>query len=69
MSPYGESSLHRQMQAGDYAVIDAKPQFPLSAPNHNYFAQVSQTVLDFFDPIAKAKKLICESIAHHLKQV
>ena len=48
MSPYGESSLHRQMQAGDYAVIDAKPRFPLSAPNHNYFAQVSQTVLDFF---------------------
>ena len=34
-----------------------------------FFAQVSLTVMDFFDTIAKAKKLIRESIAQNFKQV
>ena len=38
-------------------------------PNCDYFEQVSLMVLDFLDAIAKAKKLIHESIAQNLKQV
>ena len=42
----------------------------MTAPNRDHFAQVSLTVLDnFLDAIAKAKKLICKSIAQNLKQV
>ena len=49
-------------------IISAKPQVSLTAPNRNHFVQVSQMVLDYFlDAIAKAKKLICESIAQNLK--
>ena len=48
----------------------AKPQVSLTAPNRYHFAQVSLTVLDIFlEAIAKAKKLICKSIAQNLKQV
>ena len=47
----------------------AKPQVSLTVPNRNYFKQVSLTGLDFFGPIAKAKKLICESIAQNLNRV
>ena len=47
----------------------AKPRVSLTAPNCNYFEQVSQTVLDFLDAIAKAKKLFCKSTAQNLKQV
>ena len=50
-------------------LIDAKPQVSLTAPNRDHFVQVSLTVLDdFLDAIAKAKKLICESIAQNLEQ-
>ena len=39
-------------------------------PNCDHFAQVSLAVLDnFLDAIAKAKKLICKSIAQNLKEV
>ena len=48
----------------------AKPWVSLTVPNRNHFAQVSLMVLDnFLDAIAKAKKLICKSIAQNLKQV
>ena len=47
----------------------AKPRVSLTAPNCDHFAQVSLTVLDFLDLIAKAKILICESIAQNFKQV
>ena len=51
-------------------LIDAKPQVSLTAPNRDHFVQVSLTVLDdFLDAIAKAKKLICESIAQNIKPV
>ena len=40
----------------------------LTAPNRDHFAQVSLMVLDFLDAIAKAKKLICKSIAQNLEQ-
>ena len=51
-------------------INEAKPQVSLTVPNHNNFARVSLTVLDnFLDAIAKAKKLIHESIAQNLKQV
>ena len=50
--------------------LKAKPRASLTAPNRDHFARVSLTVLDnFLDAIAKAKKLICESIAQNLKQV
>ena len=41
----------------------------MAVPNRDNFGQVSLTVLDFLGAIAKAKKLICESIAQNLKQV
>ena len=44
----------------------AKPRVSLTAPNCDHFAQVSLLVLDFLDAIAKAKKLICKSIAQNL---
>ena len=47
----------------------AKPWISLTAPNRDYYEQVSLTVLDFLDAIAKAKKLIHKSIAQNLKQV
>ena len=48
----------------------AKPRISLTLPNHNHFAQVSLMVLAIFlDTIAKAKKLIHESIAQNLKRV
>ena len=48
----------------------AKPQVSLTAPNQDHFVRISLTVLDnFLDAIAKAKKLIRESIAQNLKQV
>ena len=50
--------------------LNAKPLVSLTAPNCEHFAQVSLTVLDIFlDAIAKAKKLICKSIAQNLKLV
>ena len=50
--------------------MDAKPRVSLTAPNRDHFAWVSLMVLEFFlDAIAKAKKLICKSIAQNLKQV
>ena len=50
--------------------IFAKPQVSQTAPNHDHFVRVSLMVLvNFMDAIAKAKKLICESIAQNLKQV
>ena len=50
--------------------FNAEPQVSLTAPNRNHFERVLLTVLDnFLDAIAKAKKLICESIAQNLKQV
>ena len=52
------------------ALAKAKPQGSLTAPNCDHFAQVSLMVLDIFlDAITKAKKLICKSIVHNLKQV
>ena len=49
---------------------EAKPQVSLIAANLDHFARVSLTVLDIFlDAIAKAKKLIHESIAQNLKRV
>ena len=51
-------------------VFNVRPRVSLTAPNGDHFAQVSLTVLDFFlDAIAKAKKLICESIAQNLMPV
>ena len=48
----------------------AKSRVSLTAPNRNHFARVSLTGLDIFlDAIAKAKKLMDESIAQNLKQV
>ena len=48
----------------------AKPRVSLTAPNCNHCVQVSLMVLDIFlDAITKAKKLICKSIVHNLKQV
>ena len=48
----------------------AKPQVSLTAPNHDNFVRVSLKVLDnFLDAIAKAKKLIRESISQNLKRV
>ena len=41
----------------------AQPRVSLTAPNCDHFEQVSLTVLDFLDAIAKAKKLICKSVA------
>ena len=53
-----------------WAVAVAKPRVSLTAPYCDHFAWVSLTVLDnFLDAIAKAKKLIRESIAQNLKQV
>ena len=49
--------------------FNAEPQVSLTAPNPDYFEQVSLMVLDFLDAIAKAKKLIRKSIAQNLKQV
>ena len=47
----------------------AKPQVSLTVPNCDQFARVSLTILDFIqDAIAKAKNLICKSIAQILKQ-
>ena len=46
----------------------AKPRVSLTAPNCDHFAQVSLLVLDFLDAIAKAKKLICKSIAQNLER-
>ena len=52
------------------AIKEAKPQVSLTAPNCDHFAQVSLMVLDnFLDAIAKAKKLIRESIAQNLMPV
>ena len=48
--------------------LNAKPEVSLTAPNRDHFAQVSLMVLDFLDAIAKAKKLICKSIAQNLEQ-
>ena len=45
-----------------------KPRVSLTAPNCDHFAQVSMTVLDFLDAIAKSKILICKSIAQNLEQ-
>ena len=45
-----------------------KPRVSLTVPNHNQFAQVSLTILDFLDATAKAKKLIRKSIAYNLEQ-
>ena len=44
----------------DLPLIVAKPQVSLTAPNRDYFEQVSLTVLDFFG-------LIRKSIAQNLK--
>ena len=50
--------------------LNAKPQVSLTVPNCDHFVQVSLTVLDnFFDAIAKAKKLFCKSVAQNLKRV
>ena len=57
--------IHWKPQCTKYA----KPRVSLTAPNCDHFLQVSLMVLDFLDAIAEAKKLICESIAHNLKQV
>ena len=54
----------------NYGKTGAKPQVSLTAPNCDYFKQVSLTVFGIFlDAIAKAKKLIRKSIAQNLKQV
>ena len=45
--------------------LKAKPRVSLTVPNCNQFVQVSLTILD---AIAKAKKLICKSMAQNLKQ-
>ena len=50
-------------------VFVAKPRVSLTAPNRDYFERVSLTVWIFLDAIAKAKKLVRESIAQNLKQV
>ena len=53
-----------------YPNQDAKPRISLAVPNCEHFAQVSLTILDnFLGAIAKAKKLIRESIAQNLKRV
>ena len=49
--------------------VTAKPQVSLTMPNCDQIEQVSLTILDFLDAIAKAKKLVCKSIAQNLKQV
>ena len=49
--------------------LEAKPQVSLAATYCDHFALVSLTVLIFLDAIARAKKLICKSIAQNLKQV
>ena len=49
---------------------DAKPRVSLTAPNCDHFPPVSLTVLGaFLSARAKAKKLICESIAQDLVRV
>ena len=51
------------------ALKRAKPRVSLTAPIHDHFEQVSLLVLDnFLDAIAKAKKLIRQSIAQNLKR-
>ena len=51
-----------------FIITSAKPRVSLTVPNCDYFKRVSLTVLDtFLDAIAKAKKLIPESIAQNLK--
>ena len=63
-------NLIRTLPQAFINVLDAKPRVLLTASNRNHFEQVSLTVLDnFFDAIAKAKKLIHKSVAQHLKQV
>ena len=50
--------------------LNDKPRYSLTAPNCNQFLQLSLTILgSFFDAKAKAKKLICKSIAQELVQV
>ena len=50
--------------------FEDKRRISLTVPNRNHFARVSLTVLDnFLDAIAKAKKLIHESIAQNLMPV
>ena len=53
---------------GNVVLGAAKPQFSLTAPNHDHFAQVSGFGF-FLDTVAKAKKLIHKSIAQNCKQV
>ena len=53
-----------------FIITSAKPRVSLTVPNCDYFKRVSLTVLDtFLDAIAKAKKLICKTIAQNLKRV
>ena len=53
-----------------YVGHGTKPRISLTAPNCDYFERVSLTVLEIFlDAIAKAKKLIRESIAQNLMPV
>ena len=53
-----------------FAVKYAKTRVSLTVPNRDHFARISLMVLDdFLDAIAKAKKLICESIAQNLMPV
>ena len=48
----------------------AKMQVSLTESNRDHFAQVSLMVLDnFLDTFAKAKELICKSVAQNLKRV
>ena len=53
-----------------FYIKNAKPRVSLTGPNRDHFAQVSLMVLDnFLDTIAKAKELICKSVAQNLKRV
>ena len=68
LTTWANTNLHLCLLIGSMIgeTLNYIPQVSLAVPNCDHFVQVSLTVLD---AIAKAKKLICESIAHNLMPV